>query len=230
MRALVVDDSKPARDRMNRLLSASGVEVEMAKDYQEALSLIDINSFDIAFLDIEMPEVNGLELAQKILNISPNTKIVFATAYSEYALEAFNSGGVGYILKPVDSEKLDEILSRFSESKPTKNQKPLLVKNGRKIYLIELDEVYFFKAYLDEIFVKAVGGEGYIQKRFYELEESIAGNNFFKVHRSIIVNVDKIKSLESIEQSKFIIKFKEIEESVTSSKDGAKKLREYLEK
>lgn len=231
MHALIVDDSKPARDRMQRLLERTGIETASASCAADALSAAKEQLFAIAFLDIEMPETNGLKLAQALLDEQPGIVIVFVTAYSDYAFEAFEAGGVGYLLKPVDPQKLDALLTRLPKNETAKHStKPLLLKQGRKIYLAKPEEIYYLKADLDEVIVRTKESEGYLQKRFYELESLLAPYNFFKVHRSLLVNLDFVKSLESVEQSKFQIKFRHVDDVLTSSKEGAKKLREYLEK
>lgn len=103
-------------------------------------------------------------------------------------------------------------------------------KRGNKIYLIELDDIFYIKADLDEVIVKVKEADVYVKKKIGQMVELLSNKNFYRIHRSIIVNVDKIKSMQTVEQSKLQISFKDIEESVTSSKEGAKEFREYLER
>jgi len=96
--------------------------------------------------------------------------------------------------------------------------------------LIDIDDIYYIKADLDEVIVRIKDTDAYVRRKIGDLESLLVGKNFFRVHRSYIVNVDKIKSLKSVEQSKLQIFFDGITEIVTSSKEGAKDFREYLER
>lgn len=179
-----------------------------------------------------MPNFSGLELAELILNIEPKTFIVFQTAYEEYALDAFKKGGMGYLLKPVEDIELKKTLQKISLYKEEKvnSSKKILGKVSDKIYLVEIDEIFYIKADLDEIIIRTKDNFVYAKKKIGDLEEILKDKNFFRVHRSYIVNVDKIKSIKSVEQSKLEIYFSGIDEFIVSSKDGAKEFREYLDK
>src|SRR5574344_1744060 len=188
----------------------------------EDIKEISKTKFDAAFLDISMPNFSGLELAELILNIEPKTFIVFQTAYEEYALDAFKKGGMGYLLKPVEDIELKKTLQKISLYKEEKvnSSKKILGKVSDKIYLVEIDE----------IIIRTKDNFVYAKKKIGDLEEILKDKNFFRVHRSYIVNVDKIKSIKSVEQSKLEIYFSGIDEFIVSSKDGAKEFREYLDK
>ena len=179
-----------------------------------------------------MPNISGLELADSILAMEPKTFIVFQTAHEEFALEAFKKGGVGYLVKPIQSEDIKAILEKINNFKTTTSEenKKILAKRGDKLYLIDIDDIYYIKADLDEVIVRIKDTDAYVRRKIGDLESLLVGKNFFRVHRSYIVNVDKIKSLKSVEQSKLQIFFDGITEIVTSSKEGAKDFREYLER
>lgn len=180
-----------------------------------------------------MPGITGLELANKILEIEPNTFVVFQTAYAQFALEAFQNGGVDYILKPTTKESVSKALrtvSRYMQTKEETSIKKIMGKSGDDIYPIALDDIYYIKADLDEVIIKIKETQCYVRKKIGDLELLLKQKNFFRIHRSIIVNVDKIKSMNTIEQSKLEISFKNVDDIVTSSKDGAKDFREYLER
>lgn len=232
MKILTVDDEKLALTRLKRLLQELGEEdVTAAQDPMEALEICKKQKFDVAFLDISMPGFSGLELAQAILDIEPKTYIVFQTAFDEYALDAFEVGGIGYILKPFEKETLATTLQKIKslgiQHMPNKK---LLGKLGERVYLIDLEDIYYAKASLDEIIVRVKEDSVYVKKKIGDLELLLDTEKFFRIHRSIIVNVDRIRSMQTIEQSKLQIKFEGIDDIVTSSKDGAKAFREYLER
>ena len=108
--------------------------------------------------------------------------------------------------------------------------KKILGKRGDKLYLIDINDIYYIKADLDEVIVKIKETDAYVRRKIGDLETLLNGKNFFRIHRSYIVNVDKIKSMRSVEQSKLEISFDGIAEIITSSKEGAKEFREYIER
>jgi two-component SAPR family response regulator len=119
IKAIIVDDEKPAVDKMARMLKKSGVVdiLGMFTDPAEALKYANSIHIDAAFIDIEMPKINGIELSNSLLNIHNNIAIVFVTAYNEYAVEAFRINAVDYLVKPLDKELLKETLHRIMERK-----------------------------------------------------------------------------------------------------------------
>lgn len=232
MKTLIVDDEKLALSRLKRILQEEGIS-----DISEATSAIDAikeatkQKFDIAFLDISMPTMSGLDLANTLLEMNPNIFVVFQTAHEEYALEAFKSGGMDYLLKPISNDSVKSCLEKIGKYLNTKTveSKKVVAKRGNKIYLISFDDIYYIKADLDEVIIKIKDTDAYVRKKIGDMEKILSDRNFFRVHRSYIVNVDKIKSMQSIEQSKLEILFNDIDDLVTTSKDGAKEFREYLE-
>lgn len=230
---MIVDDEKLALGRLKRLLNENKIEdITEFNNPVDALKEIVKTKFDVVFLDISMPNISGLELADSILAMEPKTFIVFQTAHEEFALEAFKKGGVGYLVKPIQSEDIKAILEKINNFKTTTSEenKKILAKRGDKLYLIDIDDIYYIKADLDEVIVRIKDTDAYVRRKIGDLESILVGKNFFRVHRSYIVNVDKIKSLKSVEQSKLQIFFDGITEIVTSSKEGAKDFREYLER
>lgn len=233
MKVLAVDDEKLGLSRLERLLKENGIEEAIAfQNPLEALECCKNEKFDVAFLDISMPDISGIELAQKILDIEPQTFIFFQTAFSEYALKAYEVGGLGYIMKPYEKLDIQKALEKAKQYKKEETgTKKLLGKLGQRIYLMDLDDIYCVKASLDEVIVTTAKHESvYVKKKISEMEAILSAEHFFKIHRSTIINVSKIRSMETVEQSKLQIKFDGIDDVVTSSKDGAKAFREYLER
>jgi two-component system, LytTR family, response regulator len=233
LKVMIVDDESLALSRLKRLLNENGVEDITAFDNPiEALKEITKTKFDVVFLDISMPNITGLELADSIIQLEPKTFIVFQTAYSEFALEAFKNGGMGYLVKPIESSDIKSVLDKIRNFKISSDSqsKKILGKRGDKLYLIDINDIYYIKADLDEVIIKIKEADAYVRRKIGDLETLLGDKNFFRIHRSYIVNVDKIKSMRSVEQSKLEISFDGIAEIVTSSKDGAKDFREYIER
>ena len=230
---MIVDDESLALSRLKRLLNENGIEDITAFDNPiEALKEITKTKFDAVFLDISMPNITGLELADSIIQLEPKTFIIFQTAYSEFALEAYKNGGMGYLVKPIESNDIKNILEKIRNFKSSSDEqsKKILGKRGDKLYLIDISDIYYIKADLDEVIVRIKDADTYVRRKIGDLETLLSGKNFFRVHRSYIVNVDKIKSMKSVEQSKLQISFEGIAEIITSSKEGAKDFREYIER
>jgi two-component system, LytTR family, response regulator len=230
---MIVDDESLALSRLKRLLNENGIEDITAFDNPiEALKEVTKTKFDAVFLDISMPNITGLELADSIIQLEPKTFIIFQTAYNEFALEAYKSGGMGYLVKPIESNDIKNILEKIRNFKSSADEqsKKILGKRGDKLYLIDINDIYYIKADLDEVIVKIKETDAYVRRKIGDLETLLSGKNFFRVHRSYIVNVDKIKSMRSVEQSKLEISFEGIAEIITSSKEGAKDFREYIER
>ena len=230
---MIVDDESLALSRLKRLLNENGIDDITAFDNPiEALKEVTKTKFDAVFLDISMPNITGLELADSIIQLEPKTFIIFQTAYSEFALEAYKSGGMGYLIKPIESNDIKNILEKVRNFKSSLNEesKKILGKRGDKLYLIDISDIYYIKADLDEVIIKIKEADAYVRRKIGDLETLLNGKNFFRIHRSYIVNVDKIKSMRSVEQSKLEISFDGIAEIITSSKEGAKDFREYIER
>lgn len=234
MKILLVDDEELAISRLVRLLKDEGItDVSCFSNPLEALEECKKTTYDAAFLDISMPQMNGLELANKILELQSQIFVVFQTAFEKYALEAFKTGGMGYLLKPIDTDSLKDILKKIkiyiNSNNSENDDKKIIAKRGDRLYLIDIDDIFYIRADLDEVIIKIKETDAYVRKKIGDLEKLLSNKNFFRIHRSYIVNVDKIKSMKSVEQSKLQISFDGIDEVVTSSKDGAKEFREYLE-
>ena len=239
MKVLIVDDEKLALSRLKRILNEEGVSnIVACNNPIDAIKEATKSKFDVAFLDISMPTMSGLELANTILEMNPNIFIVFQTAFDEHALEAYNAGGLDYLLKPISNESIKKSLEKIkkfmnisntSDTPTIKSSKKIVAKRGSKIYMIDIDDIYYIKADLDEVIIRTKETDAYVRKKMQDMQELLKDKNFFRVHRSYIVNVDKIKSMKSVEQSKLEISFVDIDDIVTSSKDGAKEFREYIE-
>jgi two-component SAPR family response regulator len=132
IKAIIVDDERPALDKLEKLLKDSGlVTVEGAfTEAAEALAFLKGTEVDAAFLDIEMPDTDGIELASRILDIQESISAVFVTAYNQYAVEAFRLNAIDYLMKPVTSERLEETLRRIikAKDKPVYSSKEFHIK------------------------------------------------------------------------------------------------------
>jgi two-component system, LytTR family, response regulator len=203
IRALVVDDESLARRNLTVLLRRDpdiGSVVESGSGL-EAIEEIRKSKPDLMFLDVQMPECGGFDVLELLGNDVPPT-VIFVTAYDEYALRAFEAGALDYLLKPFDDARFDRALSRAKDKLarygPLRQQpaKRLVVKSqGRVLFLSAADidciEAAGYYACL------RVGRETHIIRRtLSELERDLGDEKFVRIHRSIIVNLDRIHGLE----------------------------------
>lgn len=227
MKILIVDDEALARARLLRMLNTLGLDdVTEVSSADEAIQAIKASKFDLAFLDINMPQVSGLELGYELRYIDENVAIVFQTAYEEHALKAFDIGAVGYLVKPYSMEQLKQVVERLNTPKAKEEELRIMSKNGDNYLLLKPQEIYYVKADLAEVMLRSAKGFSYYAQKISDIEKKLESYNFVKIHRSYLINIDEIKHIETIEQSKLRFSFKNSADQIESSKDGAKAFRE----
>ncbi|MCS6998699.1 MAG: LytTR family DNA-binding domain-containing protein [Aquificaceae bacterium] len=239
MEAFIVEDEPLAVQRLRRMLSQDGrlEVVGEAGTYGEALEAIKRLKPEVLFLDIKLADGSGIDLAKEVLSLGLKPYVIFTTAYGEYALEAFKVSAVDYLLKPFSEEELKEAIDRVFEKKSNINQlvnfiraeRPIIpARIGSKVLFLNPEDIYYVQAEMGEVSVRTKEGLLPLSKKLYEVEDQLRPYNFFRVHRSYLVNLNKVKELKSVEQSKYVIVFKEINETLKTSREGAKALRDYL--
>jgi two-component system LytT family response regulator len=230
MKIAVVEDEKLAQDRIKRLLDQLGYSFDLYGCAKDLLEKGESLSYDLYLLDINMPQMSGMELAYELRLIDPKGAIIFQTAYEEHALQAFKVGAIDYLLKPYTVEQLEQSIDRLKALQTPEQEIQLLSKNGDEFYVVKPSEIYYIQADLTEVMIRTKEGFSYFNKKISQMEELLTPYNFFRIHRSILVNVDQIKQMRSVEQSRLEIGFEGIKDVVESSKDGAKRFREMVER
>jgi DNA-binding LytR/AlgR family response regulator len=229
MKVLIVDDEPLAISRLKSLLSEAGVsKINIANDAKESLSIIEKNpDIEVAFLDIKMPGISGLELAYKITSMNDRIFIVFQTAYEDYSLEAFKIGAIDYILKPYTEDDIKRVLERVKKFQSREKDIKFMVKNMRGIYkIIATDDIYYIKAELKDSIIRTKDEEIYYPLSISKFEERLKQYGFFRIHKSFLININKVSKIESTFQSKLIFHFEGIKDKIKSSKEGGKHFRE----
>lgn len=226
MKILIVDDEALALARLKRMLNTLGYEdIVQAESAERALEIAAEERFDLALLDINMPHMSGLDLGYELRYQQASMAIIFQTAYDEHALKAFDIGAVGYLVKPFSIEQLQQSIERVNLQIKSDHTLRLMSKNGESYYLLKPEEIYYVKADLSEVMLRSIKGFSYYAYKISDLEKQLLGHDFVRVHRSYLVNLNKIKEIETIEQSKLRFSFRDIADHVESSKDGAKAFR-----
>lgn len=202
LRVLVADDELLARKRLHRLLGAmEDVEVVgEATDGTEVLRQVGRGDIDVVLLDIQMPNLTGLEAARLLPR--DGTSIVFVTAHAEHAVEAFDEDAVDYVLKPVDAERLGRALARVRarqvSSAPDTGTDRLAVQTTKGVLLVSPSEITH--AIIEGASVEIHGDRGllYTDLRLADLERRLPCPPFERLHRRSLVNLDRVQRLEPL--------------------------------
>ena len=259
LRAVLVDDEQLARDELGYLLGRiGGVEVAgQSGNGVEGLATIDRLKPDLVFLDVQMPGLTGFEVARRMLETGSSSHIIFVTAYDQHAIEAFEVNAVDYLLKPVDPARLEAALERArrrislerrqeSDAAGVGNQQleklvqlvaerqsrreQLAVRIGERFMLVQTDEVIFASLVDDSITVvtgQHAGTSNY--RTLDELQTRLDPAVFWRVHRSHLVNINKIKEIVPWFSRNYILRMKDAKASeIPVSRAQTRRLREYL--
>ena len=209
MRAMIVDDEAPARSELRFLLEETG-RVESITEASIALDAVEKlmeAKAEVIFLDISMPKTSGMQLAEALHKLKNPPAIVFVTAYSEYALDAFGVDAVDYLMKPVESDRLelalDKVEARAPKAEPAAPQSHSsveripVVKSGRKV-LVPIDQIRYIEAKDDYSCIYTDNDRFLSTISLAKLEEKLAPHGFFRVHRGYIVNLEFVEDVEVI--------------------------------
>lgn len=201
MKVLVVDDEAPARRRLVRMLGRlDGVEVAgEAADGEEALALVRTLGPDLLLLDIDMPEMDGLELAEHG-DLPP---VVFTTAHAEHALRAFEVAAVDYLLKPISRDRLAEAIARARAragmEPPSAAAGPVRItaRSGGTVHVVDVVEITRFHAEDKVTVVSHEGRELLLDESLSSLEQRLGPHGFVRTHRSELVRLDAVRALHT---------------------------------
>ena len=215
MKVLIVDDEKPARDRLRQLLDdleAYDVVGE-AGNGEQALTMAAETHPDIVLLDIRMPGVDGIEAAHHLNSLDDPPAVVFTTAYDEYAIDAFEARAIGYVLKPVRRDRLAGALEHAAKlttnaladvaaaSRMEPQRKHVCARSHGQLKLIPVDDIFYFQADQKYVCVNHLHGKDLIDDSLKSLEKEFA-EDFVRIHRGAVVAVDKIEKLEKTPDGK----------------------------
>jgi len=209
MKILIVDDEKPARDRLRQLVEDLEVHevVGEAANGAQAISMATSLNPGVVLLDIRMPGVDGIETAHHLNAMATPPAVVFTTAYDEYAIDAFDARAIGYVLKPVRRERLEraldhaarvtgQVLSELTaEPNIQSRRQHVCARVKDELRLIPIDDINYFNADQKYVCVHHGDGTDLIDDSLKALEDEFA-ENFVRIHRGALVAVDKIDRLE----------------------------------
>jgi two-component system response regulator AlgR len=212
LRILIVDDEAPARSRMRDLLADCGAQIPIeivgeAGGGRAALAMLEQCAADLALLDIRMPEMDGIEVAQHLLRLDKPPAVIFTTAYDAYAIRAFEVHAVDYLLKPIRASRLREALMRLRQPLPPRAEALrelqaaprafLSAQERGRIHLIPIGDVLYLKAELKYVTARTAMREYLLEESLTRLEQEF-GERFVRVHRNCLVAREAVRGFERV--------------------------------
>ena len=240
---IIIDDEPLARSVVKEYLQKHPglVVLQECGDGFEGVKAIQQHQPDLVFLDIQMPKITGFEMLELI---EQPPAVIFTTAFDEFAIKAFESHAVDYLLKPFDQERFDKAITRWKEKAPARTDNPaqellesaslsptqrqrIVVRNGSKIKIISVHDVFYLEAADD--YVKIHTAEGYFlkNKTMGHFEQSLDNALFVRSHRSYIINIQQITRIDPYEKDSHVAVLRS-GAKVPVSRSGYGKLKEVL--
>lgn len=240
IKALIIDDEALARENIKtHLISFEEIEVigECSNGF-DGFKAIHQHLPDLVFLDIQMPKINGFEMLELV---EKKPKIIFTTAFDEYALKAFETGAVDYLLKPFSKERFEQAIIKCltggtSTSPPAveeytsdmpERQNQIVVKDGHHIQIIPVEHIKYIEAYDDYVKIYTRKKKHLKNTTMKFLEESLNSKLFIRVHRSYIINTRELTKIEPYKKNNYIAILKEGEQ-IPISRSGYTRLKKRL--
>jgi two-component system, LytTR family, response regulator len=222
IKTLIIDDESLARDLLRNYLSRDErIEIvgESGNGFEGLLAINELKP-DLVFLDIQMPKINGFEMLELLSN---PPVIIFSTAYDQYAIKAFESNAVDYLLKPYPPERVVAALNKAVGKLITKESdgeiqklvnshdeeagliNRIIVKSGRKIHIIPVESVYYIESQDDFVMIYCKEGHFMKQKTMKFFETHLDNQQFVRIHRSYLLNLSQISEIQQYEKESWIV-------------------------
>jgi two-component system LytT family response regulator len=248
-RTLIADDEQPARNRLKKLLAEHAEKIELvgeAQNGQECSEMIDRLKPDLLFLDIQMPGLNGFEVLQQT---SHSPIVIFCTAYDEFALKAFETNSIDYIVKPIKAERIQKSIEKLDTLKRNSDKQDLLriidsyirktpkkeitsipVKLGDRMLFVKIEEVVYFSAEEKYVTIHAKDGKTWVSDLPLKSLEDKLGDKFLRIHRALLVNVSRIREIDKHFGSRFVVKMDDsVQTRLISGRNYCEQVRIMME-
>ncbi|MFV0594058.1 MAG: LytR/AlgR family response regulator transcription factor [Draconibacterium sp.] len=243
LRTIIVEDEELARNLMKTFLSdIESVEIiAECENGFEGVKMINELKPDLVFLDIQMPKITGFEMLE-LLEHKP--QIIFATAYDQFALKAFEYNAADYLLKPYSKDRLAEAVAKVEERIQTEGRESdvaekvsefpresfldrVVVKDRNKIHIAPVDAIRYIESMDDYVMIYTTEGRWMKQKTMKYFESALNPKDFIRIHRSYIVKVDEISEIQQYEKESYVVILHD-KTKLKVSKTGYKNLKEIL--
>ena len=239
IKAIIIDDEPLARSIVKEYLQFN-TDIELVaecSDGFEGVKAIQQYQPDLVFLDIQMPKINGFEMLELVEN---TPSVIFTTAFDEFAIKAFETNAIDYLLKPFTKERFEKAIQKYQQQQPQKiaevvdsaalsplQNNRVVVKDGSKIKIIPVNKIHYLEAADD--YVKFITADGtFLKTRTMSFfEQSLSSYHFVRVHRSYIVNTQLITRIDAYEKDSHLLLLS-TGAKIPVSKAGYAKLKEVL--
>ncbi len=248
MRTIIIEDEKPSARRLNRMVSALGLQVEtMLHSVKEAILWLSENEQpDLIFLDIQLSDGLSFEIFEEV---KVTSAIIFTTAYDEYALKAFKLNSVDYLLKPIDEDELKQAVEKFKKHNathlqsnineirkllvnPTEKQfkKRMTIKVGQHLKIVNINDIECFFSEHKATYIYTDKNRNYLIDNSLEFwQNELNPTQFFRVNRSFIINVNAIKDIVSYSNSRLKLILKSFDEQeIIVSRERVKEFKDWI--
>lgn len=237
IRTIVVDDEKLNREELIYLLEAyPSIQVIGEANSGEACIMEAMKKKpDLVFLDVEMPGVNGMETAESLMELKKPPLLVFATAYPQFAVQAFRFEAVDYLLKPYDENQLTQTITRiekilFGEAKKEQETANKLgIENEDGVVYLEPNDILYIHCEDKQVKIMTVSKTFFTKKTLKDLESKLIPFGFFRVHKSYLINLNHVSQITPWFNGAYNLKIQGSEEPLPVSRNYVKGLRERLE-
>ncbi len=194
IKCLVIDDEELARTLLKTYIDKIDF-IELVADFESPIDTIQVlkdEAIDVIFLDIQMPDLKGTDFAKMI---DPKTKIIFTTAYSEYALEGFDLNALDYLLKPITFERFLQAVNKLN-IETTAEEDTITVKSGYDLHKLKFDDITHIESDSEYVIYHTSKKKIMSHQTLKSLEKTLPASTFIRVHRSYIVNKEKVSALK----------------------------------
>ncbi len=237
MRAIIVEDEFPAREELKYFINNFS-DIEIIDEFDngvDVLKFMQKDKIDVIFLDINIPMFDGMLLAKTINNFIDKPKIVFITAYKEHAVDAFELEAFDYILKPYSEDRIVSTLNKLNQSiinnkveVNTNKYNNITLWKGNKLVIVNIEDIYYCEARERETLVYTKDNQYISKNSILEFEKKIDNDKFFKIHRSYIVNLSKIKEIIPWFNSTYQLKLIDLDNEIYVSRSKIKEFRKAM--
>ena len=242
MRIAIVDDERPARSELRHQIQELLKEAEIVEGDSgaAALQIAGDGKYELFFLDINLGDISGTVLVNAIHNMQPQAKIIFVTAYSEYAVEAFELGVEDYVMKPFDQKRIQKVLDRCKVGRKEENAqhadsqsqgkqatiRRLAINSDGRTIIENVEDIVYIETYNRGCKIYTTEGE-YCENKSINMKEA-GSEQFFRIHKSIIINLDSAGSILR-ESNSFSLRMRGYEDQILPiARDKTRILKQHL--
>lgn len=222
MNCIIVDDEFPSIEELSYYISNfSSIKIlELFDDSLKALEYVQKNPIDVVFLDINMPKLDGLTFSRVINTLAVRPILVFITAYSEHAIEAFEVAAFDYILKPFSESRIADTLKRLENCTTTKCNSKIPLWKSDKMFVLNINDIYYCEAREHEVHVYTKDDKFIVTTSISNFYKKLPQNIFFRCHRSYIVNTDKITEIIPWFNNTYMLKLQGLNQDIPVSRQN----------